>query len=407
LFKSFETYFVTFFAAFTVSYGDQSKMQGYLVSDVITIGNSSVVASFGGIVNSLANGGLPGLFEPPNVEGIIGFGHTSLNCAPTCAPTVLDKFASAGILNPYMFAMCFTPTYGNLDIGQIDPIKFNGTLNYISFLTSGAGSGYYTTAMASSMFGTAALLSGSVNVIWDSGSTLIIGSSTWLNNIQAAAVAAGAYNSAAFFSGVVANMNATQLATWPLLKFTFMNTSGLPFEVNIPASIYFIKLGGDPNAPYYRIGISAGASSLFILGDTFLQVLYTVFDNTNGRLAVAPVGDCSHMINSCTVNCTQGTLFLLLIYSQPISTAHLLSWFVQLYQFRRLHPPLLPLHALPPSFSPLAHLLRFTMSPLPCWFCCCHQCFLDVKDVSIGSSEYFTFLFAALMSCRLCRVGIL
>jgi hypothetical protein len=73
-------------------------MQGGLVRDVITLGNQSTTAIFGTIYNSLANGGVAGLFEPVGVEGIIGFGHSSINCAPTWFPTVRIVFLSCQVI---------------------------------------------------------------------------------------------------------------------------------------------------------------------------------------------------------------------------------------------------------------------------------------------------------------------
>jgi hypothetical protein len=93
--------------AFSVAYGDKSQMQGVLTRDIISIGSVSVSAYFGRILSSIKQGGTTGLFEPTGVDGIFGLGKTALNCQPTCFPTVLDSFANAGYLNPFVHCVVF------------------------------------------------------------------------------------------------------------------------------------------------------------------------------------------------------------------------------------------------------------------------------------------------------------
>jgi cathepsin D len=208
---------------------------------------------------------------------------------------VLDAFNSAGLLTPYVFGMCMTPTTGSLEIGTIDPGKYSGSLTYLPFQTTGSLSGYYTVTMSSSKLGTANLLSSSANVIFDSGTTLIIGTTQWVNAFRAAAQNANAYAYASLFLGNMVQMSTAQINTWPVLTFTFPSTTG-SYTVSLPPSMYIANQGG-----YGWLGVDlSGGQSFFIMGDIFLQALYVVYDNTNSRLGVAPVADCSHVMSSCT-----------------------------------------------------------------------------------------------------------
>ena len=228
------------------------------------------------------------------MQGIWGLAHGSINCQPSCFPTVLDELATAGALKPYIFGMCLTPTGGVLDLGEVDAQKFTGALTYLSFQTTGSLSGYYTTTMSQSFAGTTSLQTAAVDVIWDSGTTLIVPDVAWAAAFKKAN--AGAHNAAALLAGNSATLTAAQLAAWKPLSFMFPAADGgHSLVVTISASQYMIKLGGSKTSPTYQLGVDMqglGGGAPFILGDVFLQAVYVLYDNDNKRLGVAPVANC-------------------------------------------------------------------------------------------------------------------
>ena len=230
--------------------------------------------------------------------------------------------------------MCLTPTYGNLDLGAIDPNKFIGNLTYLPTLTTGSLSGYFTVSMTSSTAGSVFLTAAGSNVpvIFDSGAlhdhshvlvdavtyfsiiffapgfagtTLILPTAAWLASFRAAV--AGSYQSSVVLAARFWQpMNAAQLSTWPTLSFTFLTASGGSYIVSLPPSMY---LRSGPNG--YVLGISTTASSLFLMGDVFLQAIYVLHDPSGNRLGVAPVGNCACMLgggnSSASGSSTAGT----------------------------------------------------------------------------------------------------
>jgi hypothetical protein len=209
---------------------------------------------------------------------------------------VLDAFNAANLLNPYKFGMCLQPTYGNLDIGDSDPAKYSGSLTYIDFVSdpSNPNSGYYTTSMTSSKLGTTELLTGTVEAIWDSGTTLIAGTTAWSDAFKAAARTAQAAFVEELLQGTsdVALTDA-QLASWPDLKFSFPTNTSSTYTISVNSSQYMLLTNG-----FYKLGLDLNGQSKFLLGDVMLQMVYVEYNNVNYQLGVAPVADCTHVLTS-------------------------------------------------------------------------------------------------------------
>jgi hypothetical protein len=130
----------------------------------------------------------------------------------------------------------------------------------------------------------------SFSTVGVAGTTLILPTAAWLANFRTA-VAASYMANVVLAGQFWAPMNAAQLATWPTLSFTFVTASGGSYIVSLPPSMY---LRSGPSG--YVLGISMTASSIFLMGDVFLQAIYVLHDPSGNRVGVAPVGNCACML---------------------------------------------------------------------------------------------------------------
>ena len=91
---------------FFIDYGDGSNAQGFIASDLFEIGDSGKVVSaqaFIGVITS-ENQWTDG------VDGLMGLAFPTLDCTPTCVPTVFNSISSN--LETSAFSMCFVSPSG-------------------------------------------------------------------------------------------------------------------------------------------------------------------------------------------------------------------------------------------------------------------------------------------------------
>ncbi|KAH9931105.1 acid protease [Epithele typhae] len=188
---------------------------------------------------------------------------------------------------PSLFSMFLTPNaVGNAEllIGGIDNTKFKGNLVY----TENTGSGdWEATASRISVNGkTSSVLNKRLNIVFDSGTSNILFSTSIANamyalispNIKPFAAEPGAYG-----------IPCSQIGGLPaVIDLTFTDLNGTPFNLTIPSSELNVgPFDSDPSTCQTLINAFDG---LDLVGGSVLKHYYSVWDIGNQRLGFAPNG---------------------------------------------------------------------------------------------------------------------
>ncbi|KAI0363762.1 aspartic proteinase precursor [Pilatotrama ljubarskyi] len=282
-----------------VSYGS-GIFRGEEFLDTVTIGDLVIKNQSIGDANVFAVGFIQG------VDGILGLGPTdrTVNTTgiPGIVPTVLDNAFEQGLIEQKLVGVAMAPsgntstvTNGELTIGDIDPSKFTGDLNYVPLTT---------TAPASTFVGIdQSLTYGSANTvilptaagIVDTGTTLILLASDYF------AAYLGASGAKHDLKTGFLRINPDQVSNLQSLFFHIGNTT---YEFTPDAQIWPRALnsliGGDDSHVYLIIGdlgVNSEQGFNFVNGMTFLERFYHVFDAENNLAGFATTPFTNAVVN--------------------------------------------------------------------------------------------------------------
>ncbi|KAJ7735627.1 aspartic peptidase domain-containing protein [Mycena maculata] len=261
----------------SVSYGS-GEFSGTEYTDTVSVDGTGVTGQSIGVAKSSSG------FS--DVDGIIGFGPEDLTeytvSGVSEVPTFLQNLVSQGVISENILGVSFAPltgsddedTNGELTFGGVDDTKFTGDITY----TTRTGD-YWGVSVTKFEFGSTSLGTTTASGIVDTGTTLLyIPTATYDKFLTASK---GKPDSS---SGLV------KFTTKPTADFTFV-VGGTTYTLT-PAD-YLV-----PTAQYANWGISgSGFYSIIndggseapntILGQTFLENFYAVFDTTNNRVGLA------------------------------------------------------------------------------------------------------------------------
>ncbi|KAF7293284.1 Aspartic protease [Mycena chlorophos] len=262
-----------------VEYGSGS-FSGTEYTDTVSINGLTVTGQSIGVA-SRSEG-----FE--GTDGIVGFGPEDLTedtvSGVSEVPTFTQNLVSQGVIGENILGVSFAPltgtedeaTNGVLTFGGVDDSLFSGELTY----TTRVGD-YWGVTVSDFAFGSTSLSTTGVQGIVDTGTTLIYIPSTAYTKFLSAS------------GGKLDNESG-------LVKFTTEPTANLSFVVGgvtytLTPAQYLIA-----QSQYENWGIS-GTSGFYatiqdggseapntILGQSFLEFFYAVFDTTNNRVGLAP-----------------------------------------------------------------------------------------------------------------------
>jgi hypothetical protein len=263
--------------AVSVSYGSGS-FSGTEYTDTVSVGGSSTSKQSIGVASTAT--GFTG------VDGIIGFGPVDLTestvTGATTVPTFLENLKSSGVISTNVLGVSFAPesgsdsndSNGELTFGGVDSTKYTGSITYTPAVAP-----YWGVAVSEFKFGTTTVGSSSYSGIVDTGTTLI-------------------YVPTAVYTKYLKASGGKLDATTGLVKTTKKPTKNFSLVVGgttftLTPDQYLV-----PEAQYTNFGISGtgyysyindgGSSSPdTILGMTFLENYYSVFDTDNSRIGLA------------------------------------------------------------------------------------------------------------------------
>ncbi|KAG8747738.1 Type I transmembrane sorting receptor [Ceratobasidium sp. 414] len=251
---------------FSISYGDGSTASGPIYSDTVTVAGLSVTGQYFSPVTSESSS-----FSSDPSDGIMGLGFSSISSIG--APTFIENLYSQGKISSPTFGFRLASSGSELFLGGADTSKYTGTITYASltsetyWLTSGSAGAGSTTAYTGAM-------------IIDSGTTLVVGPTSSVSSFWSKIGGKACSTSVCGASGYYT----FPCSSPPSVFFTF---NGRKFSV----STNDINLGSTDSSGTTCVGAIVGTSGVpdnaWIVGDTLMKNVYTIFDEANSRVGFA------------------------------------------------------------------------------------------------------------------------
>lgn len=261
-----------------VTYGSGS-FSGTEWTDTVSLNGITATAVSIGVAKTSTD------FE--GTDGIIGFGPEDLTEDTVSGvsefPTFLQDLVAQGVIGETILGVQFAPpagsededTNGVLTLGGVDTTAFTGSITYTTAIAPWWGADVSDFAFGSTSLGTA-----TASAIVDTGTTLV-------------------YVPSSVYSKFLTASKGTLDEDTGLVKFTKAPTSNFSFvfggtTFTLTPAQYLI-----PTAQYENWGITGSDFYTFIndggteapdtiIGFTFLEFYYSVFDTTNNRVGLAP-----------------------------------------------------------------------------------------------------------------------
>ncbi|XP_026720276.1 embryonic pepsinogen-like [Athene cunicularia] len=247
----------------SIQYGT-GAMEGTVGSDTVTLASLVDINQQFGLSTTE-----PGqFFVHVKFDGILGLGYPNL-AADGITP-VFDNLVNESLLEENLFSVYLSrETTGSVVIfGGIDESYFTGSISWVSV----SYQGYWQISMDSIIVNNQEIACrGGCQAVVDTGTSLVAGPPSDISNIQSTAGARqdayGEYN-----------VNCSSISAMPDVIFVI---EGMQYPVS--ASAYTEQNSKGPCISSFQ----NTSGNLWILGDVFIRVYYSIFDRANNRVGLA------------------------------------------------------------------------------------------------------------------------
>ncbi|XP_041801022.1 pepsin A-like [Chelmon rostratus] len=256
----------------TFKWGDQSlsiqygtgSMTGYLGSDTVEVGGISVANQVFGLSQSEAS-----FMASMAADGILGLAFQSI--ASDNVVPVFDNMIKQNLVSQPLFSVYLSGNSqqgSEVVFGGTDSSHYTGQITWIPL----SSATYWQISMDSvTINGQTVACSGGCQAIIDTGTSLIVGPTSDINNINSwVGASTNQYGEAI--------VNCQNIQSMPEVTFTL---NGHAFTV--PSSAY-VSESSDGCSTGFGQG---GSMQLWILGDVFIREYYTVFDASTQYIGLA------------------------------------------------------------------------------------------------------------------------
>ncbi|KAH0838858.1 acid protease [Lanmaoa asiatica] len=252
---------------FSLSYGDGSTVSGEQYSDTVVLDGLEAVTQTLGVATEYSSSLAASQFPP---DGLMGMAYPSLSAYP--ASPVFQTLVSHGQTDAGVFSFKLAASGSELYLGGANSELYTGDFSYAPVTNQG-----YWEVNIDSIEGNGQTILSNVDSIIDTGTTLIVGVPSEVKTFYDALGGTDASSTAGpgFYT--------FPCNSFPDVSFTFGGTS-------FPISADTLNLGPVSSGSSDCVsGIMAQdtGSSFWIVGDVFLQNVYTTFDFDNNQVGFA------------------------------------------------------------------------------------------------------------------------
>jgi len=257
---------------FSIEFGDGSTVSGEIFKDTVSI--AGLTATGQAVVAASQYSAEFALDESPP-DGLMGMAFQSI--ANTGDPPVIMTFISQGQTTESVFGVSLTTAGGELFLGGTDTSKFTGSLTNTPLITTPA---FWEISVQGASVGTKKVVTTAQDAIVDTGTTLLI-----TDNNSATKI----------FAQIPGAASATRTVGE---GFFTIPCDAVPSDVSVEIAGKSFTLSADTlnfgqvseGSSDCVAGIMGDSSEGFwILGDVFLQNVYTQFDVGNLQVGFAPL----------------------------------------------------------------------------------------------------------------------
>ncbi|XP_040111864.1 pregnancy-associated glycoprotein 1-like [Oryx dammah] len=248
-----------------ITYGS-GRIKGIVVRDTVRIGDLVSTDQLFGL--SLVEYG----FEGVPFDGILGLNYPKIS-SRVLTP-IFDKLMNQGAIAEPVFAFYLNKSMQEGSVvmfGGVDQRYYEGELNWIPLIQPGS----WTVHMDQiSMRREVIACSDGCEVIVDTGTSVIEGPSTLVNNIEKLIGATP--------RGVKRYVSCSAVNTLPSIIFTI---NGINYPVSAQAYIHKDSRGHCSTT--FQENTVSSSTETWVLGDVFLRLYFSVFDRGNARIGLA------------------------------------------------------------------------------------------------------------------------
>ncbi|KAG6329332.1 hypothetical protein ID866_9757 [Astraeus odoratus] len=250
--------------SFILSYEDGSRVRGEQYTDTVIMAGLTAIGQTLGVASQYSD------FQTSTfpADGLMGMAFESLSVYKS--NPVVQTLIANNVISESVFAFKLSSSGSELRIGDIDSTLYTGSLTYTPVTNPGF---WLIQVDAVNANGNPGLTQ--FSAIVDTGTSIILGDHTTVGQ---------------FYEGLGGTDLGNGFYTLPCDSMASISITigGTVF----PLSSSTFNLGTYPAGSNQCVGAIAGTSSLgstWILGDAFLQNVYTVFDVGNTKVGFAPL----------------------------------------------------------------------------------------------------------------------
>jgi cathepsin D len=276
-----------------VAYADDSSVWAYGVKDTLWLdgpNTTGVQITFGEVYSE------SGLFAQTNSDGILGLAYRTLAAGDFEPP--FDTMVKNGYHN--IFGMCMGPNGGALSLGGTDDSLYTGSIQY----TPIADESWYVVKLLDVFADGISITNpewgaylNKLETIIDSGTTFFLAPPSFYNALAALLQNVTCsdpsfpfcYKDASIFKGACVSFTTSQWNSLPTISMILPDASnpGQNITLNLGPKTYLLRPSSNPTGCYQFAIRPDPANTHIVLGDTFMQGFYTVFDRSLGRIGFA------------------------------------------------------------------------------------------------------------------------
>ncbi|XP_070422165.1 pepsin A-like [Equus przewalskii] len=254
----------------SITYGTGS-MTGVLRYNTVRVGGIEDTNQIFGLSESEPSSFL--YYAP--FDGILGLAYPSISSSG--ATPVFDNIWDQGLVSQDLFSVYLSSDdeSGSMVIfSGIDSSYYSGSLCWVPVSEEAY---WQITVDSITMNGESIACSGGCQAIVDTGTSLLAGPPSAIDNIQSYIGASEDYSSEAVIS-------CSSIDSLPDIVFTI---NGVEFPLS--PSAYILEEHDSCISGFEGMDLDTSSGELWILGDVFIRQYFTIFDRANNQICLAPV----------------------------------------------------------------------------------------------------------------------